>query len=90
MAKILRPFAAIFGLAATVLLWMSSGCGNKNNLNPGDDSTGGTGAQTSTDDAGAAAADFRQAMAALRPSARRALRSAATSTRNARTAPRRR
>jgi len=53
MAKILRPFAAIFGLAATVLLWMSSGCGNKNNLNPGDDSTGGTGAQTSTDDAAA-------------------------------------
>ena len=63
MTQNLRPFVAIFGLAATVFLWMSVGCGRQEQRLPGDDSTGGAGAPTLGDDAAAAA---RRARAALR------------------------
>jgi hypothetical protein len=51
MTQNLRPFVAIFGLAATILVWMSVGCGSKNNVS-GDDSTGGAGTPALGDDAG--------------------------------------
>ena len=41
MARIRRPLVAIFALAATILLWMSGGCGsNKDSTLGGDDSNG--------------------------------------------------